>query len=181
MFRSYCTKKMADKNIWPQHITNMDEVLLTFDIPVNRTVEKMGTSTVSVWTTSHEKSCFTVVLACQADGQKLLPMVIFKRKTLPKEKFPTGVIIKMNPKGWMDEDMMAAWLREVYTKRRDGFFHTSPAMLICDSMRAHLTDAVKIQVKRMDTELTILPGGLTKELQPLDIGVNRSSVGVLDD
>uniref|UniRef100_A0A1A8Q6G8 DDE-1 domain-containing protein n=1 Tax=Nothobranchius rachovii TaxID=451742 RepID=A0A1A8Q6G8_9TELE len=74
----------------------------------------------------------------------------------------------------MDEDMMAAWLREVYTKRRDGFFHTSPAMLICDSMRAHLTDAVKIQVKRMNTELTIIPGGLTKELQPLDIGVNRS-------
>uniref|UniRef100_A0A1A8DN46 DDE-1 domain-containing protein n=1 Tax=Nothobranchius kadleci TaxID=1051664 RepID=A0A1A8DN46_NOTKA len=160
MFRSYCTKKMADKNIQPQHITNMDEVLLTFDIPVNQTVEKMGTSTVSVWTTSHEKSCFTVVLACQADGQKLLPMVIFKRKTLPKEKFPAGVIIKMNPKGWMDEDMMAVV--------------AAGAMLICDSMRAHLTDAVKIQVKRMNTELTIIPGGLTKELQPLDIGMNRS-------
>uniref|UniRef100_A0A1A8FLA7 DDE-1 domain-containing protein n=1 Tax=Nothobranchius korthausae TaxID=1143690 RepID=A0A1A8FLA7_9TELE len=155
---------MADKNIRPQHITNMDEVPLTFDITVNRTVEKMGTSTVSVWTTGHEKSCFTVVLACQADGQKLPPMVIFKRKTLPKEKFPAGVIIKVNPKGWMDEDMMVAWLRE--TGRL--------LPLICDSMRAHLTDAIKIQVKRMNTELTVILGGLTKELQLLDFGVNRS-------
>lgn len=76
----------------------MDEVSLTFDIPVNRTVEKKGTSTVNIRTTGNEKSSFTVVLECQANGQKLPPMVIFKRKTLPKENFPTGVVIKTNPK-----------------------------------------------------------------------------------
>ena len=86
----------------------MDEVPLTFDIPVNRTVEKTGTSMVStICTTGNEKSSFTVVLGCQANGQKLPPMVIFKRKTLPKEKFPAGVIIKANPKGWMDEEKMS--------------------------------------------------------------------------
>ena len=59
---------------------------------------------------------FTVVLGCQANGQKLPPMVIFKRKTLPKEKFPAGVIIKANPKGWMDEEKMSEWLREIYVE-----------------------------------------------------------------
>lgn len=152
----------------------MDEVPLTFDIPVNRTVEKTGTRTVSIRTTGNEKSSFTVVLGCQANGQKLLPMVIFKRKTLPKEKFPAGVIIKANPKGWMDEEKMSEWLREIYVKRPDGFFHKSPSLLICDSMRAHLTDAVKNKVKQTNSELAIIPGGLTKELQPLDIGVNRA-------
>uniref|UniRef100_A0A8C7WSV8 DDE-1 domain-containing protein n=1 Tax=Oryzias sinensis TaxID=183150 RepID=A0A8C7WSV8_9TELE len=174
IFRSYCAKKIADKQIQPRHITNMDEVPLTFDIPVSHTVEKTGTSTIAIRTTGHEKSAFTVVLGCQADVQKLSPMVIFKRKTIPKEKFPAGVIVKANEKGWMDEGKMKEWLSEVYVKRPGGFFHASPSLLICDSMRAHLTDAVKKQVKQVNSELAVIPGGLTKELQPLDIGVNRA-------
>ncbi|KAK7934312.1 hypothetical protein WMY93_005208 [Mugilogobius chulae] len=152
----------------------MDEVPLTFDIPVNRTVEKTGTRTVPILTTGNEKSSFTVVLGCQANGQKLPPMVIFKRKTLPKEKFPAGVIIKANPKGWMDEDKMSEWLSEIYVKRPGDFFHKHPSLLICDSMRAHLTDAVKKEVKQTNSSLSIIPGGLTKELQPLDVCVNRA-------
>ncbi|KAA8589182.1 hypothetical protein FQN60_010527, partial [Etheostoma spectabile] len=74
----------------------------------------------------------------------------------------------------MDEEKMSEWLREIYVKRPDGFFHKSPSLLICDSMRAHLTDAVKNQVKQTNSGLDIIPGGLTKELQPLDIGVNRA-------
>ncbi|KAK6299839.1 hypothetical protein J4Q44_G00298720 [Coregonus suidteri] len=155
-FRAYCKKKITEKKIRPEHITNMDEVPLTFDIPMNRTVEKTGTSTVSVRTIGNEKSSFTVVLACQANGQKLPPMVIFKRKTLPKENFQAGVVIKASPKGWMDEEKM------------------TPSLLIYDSMRAHITNAVKKQVKQTNSELAVIPGGLTKELQPLDIGVNRT-------
>ncbi len=41
-------------------------------------------------------------------------------------------------------------------------------------MRAHLTYTVKTQVKQTNLELAIIPGGLTKELQLLDISVNRS-------
>lgn len=40
-------------------------------------------------------------------------------------------------------------------------------------MRAHLTADVKPKVKQMNATLAVIPGGLTKELQPLDIGVNR--------
>lgn len=116
---------------------------------------------------------FTVVLGCHADGQKLLPMVIFKRKTLPKETFPAGVIVTANEKGWMDEQMMKQWLRQVYVRRPGVFFHVSSSLLICDSMRAHLTDDMKQQVKQMNATLAVIPGGLTKELQPLDIDVNR--------
>ena len=41
--------------------------------------------------TGHEKTHFTTVFACMSDGTKLPPMVIFKRKTMPKDKFPEGV------------------------------------------------------------------------------------------
>lgn len=155
----------------------MDEVPLTFDIPVNRTLEKTWSSTVNVCTTGHEKSSFTVVLACQANGQKLPPMVIFKRKTLPKEKFPAGVVIKVNPKGWMDEEKMSEWLTEINAKQLGGFFHTAPSLLIYDSMRAHITDNVKKQVKRTNSVLAVIPGGLTKNSSHLtSVSTGRSKL-----
>lgn len=40
-------------------------------------------------------------------------------------------------------------------------------------MRAHITADVKQQVRQMNATLAVIPVGLTKELQPLDIGVNR--------
>ncbi|GAA6090407.1 secretory phospholipase A2 receptor-like [Tachysurus ichikawai] len=44
IFHTYCKNKITHKKIQPNHITNMDEVPLNFDIPVNHTVEKKGTS-----------------------------------------------------------------------------------------------------------------------------------------
>ncbi|KAF4804907.1 hypothetical protein TURU_003861 [Turdus rufiventris] len=74
MFRSYCKSKIAENNIQAKHIINMDEVPLTFDMPLTRTVERTGTPTVPVHTTGNEKSSFTVVLSVSSDGQKLSPM-----------------------------------------------------------------------------------------------------------
>ncbi|KAF4798800.1 hypothetical protein TURU_060639 [Turdus rufiventris] len=73
MFRSYCKSKIAENNIQAKHIINMDEVPLTFDMPLTRTVERTGTPTVPVRTTGNEKSSFTVVLGFSSDGQKLSP------------------------------------------------------------------------------------------------------------
>ncbi|XP_038139413.1 chromobox protein homolog 1b isoform X1 [Cyprinodon tularosa] len=44
-FHSHCSKHIAHKRIQPSHITNTDQVPLTFNILVNHTVEKKGTST----------------------------------------------------------------------------------------------------------------------------------------
>ncbi|CAG8643491.1 5976_t:CDS:1, partial [Diversispora eburnea] len=48
-------------------IENIDETLLTFDMPSNITVEETGSRTVSIHTTGHKKLNFTVVLSCMAD------------------------------------------------------------------------------------------------------------------
>ena len=173
-FRQFCLMKIEEKNIDHNCIVNMDEVPVPFDMPPNRTIEQVGANSVPIITTGNEKTSCTVVLACSSSGLKLPPMVIFKRKTLPKGNFPDGVVVKANEKGWMDENLMRAWINEVFIKRPGGFFHTSSSMLICNSMRAHLTETVKSLVRRANTVLTVIPGGLTKILQPLDISVNRS-------
>ena len=98
-------------------IGNMDEVSCSFDIPKNRTVDEVGSKEVEIVTTGHEKMNFTVVLCATADGLKCKPMVIFKRKTIPKEKFPDGIVVGVNPKGWMNKEMMKFWLENVWRKR----------------------------------------------------------------
>jgi len=70
-------------------IGNADQTPLMFDLPYERTVAEKNVKTVSIRTTGHENSHFTVMLACTADGGKLPPYIVFKRKTLPKGmRFP---------------------------------------------------------------------------------------------
>ena len=49
----------------------MDEVPLTFDVPSNETVDVKGAKTIMIKTSGNEKTCYTVVLVCCADGTKL--------------------------------------------------------------------------------------------------------------
>ena len=131
-------------------------------------------TSVTIRTTGHEKAHFTVVLACTASGKKLPPMVIFKRKTAVKDKITADVIVSNNEKGWMDQQQMGVWLQRCYVRRPGGFFKTAKSMLVMDSMRAHIIPEVKDSIRSTNTIVGIIPGGLTKLLQPLDIAVNKT-------
>ena len=71
-------------------------------------------------TTGNEKTSCTVALAFSSNRLKLSPIVIFKRKTLPKEIFSDRDVEKANKKGCMDEGLMRAWISEVFSKRSGG-------------------------------------------------------------
>lgn len=71
----------------------MDEVLLTFEVHPTRTVYTTGEKAASMLTTGNEKTSFTYVLSCAANGDKLKkPLLIFKRKTMPKSNYRLDVI-----------------------------------------------------------------------------------------
>ena len=46
-------------------------------------------------------------------------------------------------------------------------------MLVYNSFEAHVTDTVKASFKCENTELAVIPGGLTSLLQPLDVSLNK--------
>jgi hypothetical protein len=81
-----------------------------------------GEKDVSFATTDHERSNFTVVLYITSDGSKLPPMVIFKRKTVPKGCGSKGVFISANEKGWVNSEVMKFWLDNVWRKGKNCFF-----------------------------------------------------------
>ena len=92
--------------------------------------------------------------------------------TMPKEKFLRRIVLKLNKKGWMA--LMHEWHTECYGKWPGGFFHKNKALLVLDSMRAHITNSVKEAIKRTNSIPVVIPGGTTKYLQPLVISVNRA-------
>jgi len=78
---------------------------LTFDVPSNETVDVKGAKTIMINTSGNEKTRYTVVLVCCADGTKLPPLLIFKRKTLPKGVIPCGIYVMFILKdGWMEKE-----------------------------------------------------------------------------
>ena len=99
-------EQTEEYSVRADNIVNMDEVPLTFNIPMEKTVDSHGVNSVTIKTTGHEKMHFRCALAVTASGKKLPLMLIFKRKTMPKEHFPVVVVVRVTIKGWMDTTMM---------------------------------------------------------------------------
>ena len=115
-------------------------------MPSNRTVSKTGEKTVKIRTTGNEKNRLTVVLTCAGDGSKLKPLVIFKRKTMPKIANKHGVVVAVQEKGWMDQNIMKIWIEKVWRSRIGGLGRRR-SLLVLDSFEAHKTEQVKRSFK----------------------------------
>lgn len=172
-FLSYILYMRTEYNYPLNLIGNMDETPLSFNLPSQTTVEERGKRTVSILTTGHEHTNFTVTLTCLADGTKLPPVIIFKLVNVPREQFPDGVYIRANPSGWMDEKEMLWWMENVW-HRRANLGSNPRSLLVLDSFSAHKTDPVKRRFREKNTDIAIIPGGLTSRLQPLDVSLNKS-------
>ena len=112
------------------------------------------------------------MLACCGNGLKLKPMLIFKRKTIPKINNKHGVAVSAQEKGWMDSEQMKVWIEKVWRARIGGLGRRK-SLFVYDSFEAHVTDSVKASFKCEKTELAVIPGGLTSLLQPLDVSLNK--------
>ncbi|XP_018105792.1 plectin isoform X1 [Xenopus laevis] len=173
-FQSFITKQRRIHNYDLVDIGNMDEIPMTFDLPSNRTVASLGDTTFSPRTTGNEKNNFTVVLSCLADGTKLRPFIIFKRKTLPKKvKFPPRITVRAHVKGRMDVHGTKKWLEEIWNGRPGAALINKPSLLVWDMFRAHTSDDVKQLAINSQVTLAVIPGGLTSVLQPLKVSLNK--------
>jgi hypothetical protein len=113
------------------------------------------------------------MLAATADGRKLPLLLILKRKTLPKlVVFPKDVIVRAQEKGRMTEELMLEWLKIVWS-HRPGAFLNQLSTIVLDAFKGHATDSMKDQLRKMNTELVFILGGMTSVLQPMDVSINK--------
>lgn len=144
-----------------------------FDHPGNSTVNRTGDKTISVKTSGNEKSHFTFILSCMANGTKLKPPVVFKRKAIPKEKFQSGVCVYMQPKGWVDVNVLDQWFNVMWFYWPGGLINNK-SLLVWDMFPAPLTNKVKARLREKGTRQAVIPGGCMSVLQPLDVSLNKT-------
>jgi hypothetical protein len=91
---------------------NADQTPVYSEMSLDTTVHKKGDKNVSVRTGGNKKQRCMVMLRITADGRKLPPNIVLKRKTLPKVNVK-GVIIKAQESGWMDHALVLDWINRV--------------------------------------------------------------------
>ena len=153
------------KNYSLSFIGNMDETPLWLDMPGGTTITRQGERSVPLRTTGHKKSRFTVVLSAMADGRKLKPYVVFKgMRTIPELNTP-GVVVVLSKNGWMNEELTMDWVKRVW-----GSLNFGHRLLVWDAYKCHITADVRSYVdKQTNTDVSVIPGGLTSHLQPADV------------
>ena len=71
----------------------------------------------------------------------------------------------------MDEALVKDWLNSVWAKV--GSLAKRKSLLVWDSFRGHISNAVKNKLNYLNTVPAVIPGGMTSILQPLDVCVNK--------
>ncbi|CAI7878390.1 unnamed protein product [Closterium sp. NIES-54] len=163
-------------------ILNEDQTPLFLEMPAERTLEMKGARTVHVRSAGYEKERVTVMLAVTASRLKLPPYVVFKRKTIPKVPIPAGkrstVVVRAQDKGWMDESLVQDWITQVMVPflkpLRESTGRRREALVVLDSYRGHLTEAVGQTMRMFQLSRAVIPGGCTPLVQPLDVSINRA-------
>ena len=137
-------------------VFNMDETPMKFDMVGSRTLETTGANTVLIRTNGAEKRGFTAILTVAADGTKLPPTVIFKGVRDPKVNVP-GCHVFVQRKGYIDEPGCLAWVARTFPVQNSG----RRRLLVWDSCRVHLTQAVREALAVRDIDVAVIPGGLS--------------------
>ncbi|CAG8624776.1 20200_t:CDS:2 [Dentiscutata erythropus] len=102
---------------------------VAFDLPNAITLDKHGAKTVSIRTTGHKKSNFTMILDCLANSTKLLAMCIFKLKNMPINNF---------------------------LKLAQNMYRCKHSLLVLDSFKGHITNLAKKNYSENISKLQLL-------------------------
>ena len=73
---------------------------------------------------------------------------------------------------------MKLWLEKVWSKRPGGLLKKT-SLLVCDHLKAHVTESTERLATKLKTHLAVIPGGLTSQLQPLGVSVNKPFKGFM--
>lgn len=160
----------------PDRIWNLDESSLSIDPSKSKVVGEKGKSSSRVTSTSGKENT-TFVLACNAMGQRVPPLIIFKGKNMwdqwkapPDKEFP-GTAYAATPNGWMETEVFKNYFKKTLVP---ALGDERPVLVIYDGHSTHVSlDLVEYALEQGITILK-LPAHTSDILQPLDVSVFKS-------
>ena len=98
--------------------------------------------------------------------------VIFKAKKVPRDVEglqDENLKLNANYSAWMNTVSFENWIDVIWTSFSKRFPRT---LLIMDSFKVHTSPSALKKLEELNTDVLIIPGGLTFYTQPLDVYVN---------
>ncbi|WJG35637.1 uncharacterized protein FOBCDRAFT_186011 [Fusarium oxysporum Fo47] len=129
-----------------RYTLNVDETPIAFEIDAGDTWDLQGSKTISV---------------------KTVRSGIFKDEG---NQYAPGIRVIYNEHAYNNEDLMESWLKEDIPTVKSA---TEDFLLVMDAASFHLTDRIKVEVRRQLLTSALIPAGCTSLLQPLDTTINR--------
>lgn len=163
-----------------ENLFNMDETPIMFEMVGKTTIAKIGERNINIRTFGSERSRISVILCISASGSKLPPLLIFKGKK-------GGYIedeLKKNPNvkaqkihvlcqenSWADSDIFNYWITNIFFNNRY-VKNSFEKILILDRATTHYDPKLIDIFKQHKSYFLLIPPGLTRFIQPLDVGIN---------
>jgi hypothetical protein len=164
----------------------MDQTPLPFEYLDGRTYNTKGERTIWVQGSQSgwDKRQATLQLTAFADGvPRVKPLIFFRGKgigasiTAEMLEYDPRVIVKFNPKpeAYANSANMVEWLEEQVIPILDN----EPTLMALDLFGGHKTDEVLDTLRANDITISIIPGGCTGLVQPMDVSINRPFKDIL--
>ena len=159
----------------------MDEIPIYFDLVSKNEVIKIGERYINTLRQYPEGIKFSVMLCVSATGEKLPPMVLFKGKN---NEYTEKVLKKLTMNksreiyalccetDWADRTAYIYWLRNVFFP----FQLSDPKyqkILILDRGTTNYEDDYINWFNKNNSKYVLIPPGLTKIVQPLDVSITE--------
>jgi len=167
------------------NICNMDQTPLLFKYLSGRTYNQQGEKTIWVQGSQQsdwEKRQATIQLTIFADAiPRVKPLIFFRGLGVgptvlaEKARYDPRVVVKFNAKAYANSANIVEWLDEQVIPVLGG----RPSLMALNMFGGHKTDEVLDTMRAHDITLSVIPGGCTSMVQPLDISINRPFKDIL--
>ena len=165
-----------------ENIGNTDETPIWFEFYAKKAIAKIGEKHINIRTFGTEKIRITVLLTILGNGIKLPPLLVFKGKPNGNiiynrlQKHPSvtkgTIIVKCQENSWVNQEIFLDYLTNIWLKpsiRKK----TKNTLLIMDRAGSHFSDDISETFKIENCKYILIPAGMTRFLQPLDVCINK--------
>jgi len=167
-----------------QNICNMDQTPVPFEYLEGGTYNLVGEKTVWLQSSKSgwDKRQGTIQLTVFTDGvPRVKPLLFFRGQgvgaTIMRERreYDPRVVGNFNPTAYANSSKVLEWLDEQLIP----VLNSQPTLLGIDLFPAQQTEEVLDTFRANDIVVSIIPGGCTGLVQPLDVSINRPFKDIL--
>lgn len=172
-------KKVYDENDFhtkPYHVFNCDETGMQCDLGKLKLICRKGLSNPKRLCNSNQKKMYTVLACCNEFGSFLPVHIMFRGKRLMANWVkggPANATYSTSKSGWMEGDQFSEWFNKTFIPHCNKL--AGSKILFLGGHASHLTIELVEKAKANNIILFKLPAHTSHLIQPLDVGVFKTT------